>query len=277
MDVQRDFISTCQFRKCLIGDVLNGSELAYDPDIGMFERFYIVLFGAPINGLRIRIRRILPEISGNPATILDAGCGRGVFTYLIARKFPEAKIKGIDTDSEQLGKNEQIARKAKLKNICFEQQDVAALSFKNEFDIVLSVDNLEHIEDDQKALNCLAKAVKNGGKLILHVPAYERRWFFFKFRTNFDVPGHYRPGYKLDDISGKVKATDLHIIETYHTYGWLENVSNNISYFITRAEAKNKMIYALIFPFINFMAWLGRNTRPKKGAGVMIIAEKRGS
>lgn len=255
---------------------MNGSELAYTPGLGYTEKTYIKIFGAPINGLRIRIRRILPVITGSPAKILDAGCGRAVFSMLLARKFPKADVLGIDLDEKQLDINKKIATAANLPNLRFALQDVASLPYTEEFDLVLSVDNIEHVADDQKALAILANSLKAGGTLYLHVPAYERRWFFFKFRTNFDVPGHYRPGYTLDDISGKVKETGLQIVQAYYTYGWLENLSNNISYFITRAEAKNKMIYALLFPIINFMAWLGRNSKPVKGAGVMIIAEKRG-
>jgi len=253
---------------------VRGSELAYDPKTGFFERLYIRLFGAPINGLRIRTRRILPKITGTPAKILDAGCGRGVFSFLLAKKFPKATITAIDTDQEQLATNKIIAAKAKLINIIFEHHDVASLSFKEEFDTVLSVDSIEHIKDDVKALQCLADALKKGGILVLHVPAYKRRWFFYKFQTNFDVPGHFRPGYNLDDVKQKISQTGLHINEAYYTYGWLENFSNNLSYFITRAEAKNKFIYALVFPLLNILAWFGRNSRPEKGAGILILAEK---
>jgi len=255
---------------------LNGSELAFSPNLGIAERTYIRIFGAPINGLRIRIRRILPVIKGNPEKILDAGCGRGVFTMLLARKFPRADVLGVDLDQEQLLVNEQVVCAAKLSNLRFSLEDVATLPYKEEFDIVLSVDNIEHIEDDRKALASLAGSLKKGGTLYLHVPAYERRWFFFRFRVNFDVPGHYRPGYRIDEITEKVRKAGLEVSEAYHTYGWWENVSNNISYYITGAEAKNKALYALLFPLLNCMAWLGRNSKPAKGAGVMIIAKKRG-
>ena len=73
----------------------------------------------------------------------------------------------------------------------------------------------------------------------------------------------------------KLQATGLQIMKAYYTYGWLENVSNNISYWITKAEAKNKVAYGLLFPLLNCMAWLGRNSRPQKGAGVLVIAEKK--
>jgi len=254
---------------------LIGDELALTPGISSGEKLYITLFGAPISGLRIRLRRILPKFTGNPEKILDAGCGRAVFTYQLAKKFPHAHIVGVDTDEEQLAANRLIAKKARLKNISFKKADVAQLPYAEEFDMVLSVDNLEHIEDDTRALRCLAQALKPQGKLILHVPGHERRWFFFRFRTNFNVPGHFRPGYKLDEITKKVKETGLAVQDACYTYGWLETVSNNISYAITKAEAKNKALYALIFPILNMIAWCGRNSKPRQGAGVLVIAENK--
>lgn len=256
---------------------LIGSELAFDPNAGIFERIYVRLAGVPINGLRIRLRRILPKVTRRPVSVLDAGCGRGVFVYRIARRFPDASVMGVDVDDEQLEVDRLIAEKANLRNVTFERADVSQLQFKESFDLVLSVDNLEHIQDDMRALKGLAESLKVGGRLVLHVPAYERRWFFFRFRDNFDVPGHFRPGYRLDEITGKVKEVGLHIEEAFHTYGWLETISNNISYLITGAEGKNRILYAVIFPFLNVIAWFGRNSRPKKGAGILVIAEKRGN
>jgi 2-polyprenyl-3-methyl-5-hydroxy-6-metoxy-1,4-benzoquinol methylase len=253
---------------------LLGDELALSPDIGLFEKLYITVFGVPINGLRIRLRRILPVIEGSPRNILDAGCGRAVFSFQLARKFPDATVIGVDMDTEQLAVNRRIAERAGLSNVVFSNMDVACLEYVEKFDLVLSVDNLEHIEDDDKALAHLSAAIKNGGRLILHVPGYERRWFFFNFRRNFEVPGHFRPGYRLVEICRKVERTGLLIRDAYHTYGWLETVSNNFSYLITRAEAKNKMMYAVIFPLLNLLAWLGRKSRPDKGAGILIVAEK---
>ncbi|MFC1524204.1 class I SAM-dependent methyltransferase [Thermodesulfobacteriota bacterium] len=252
-----------------------GEEIAFDPNLGAFEKFYIRLFGVPICGLRIRLRRLLPKFTGTPEKILDAGCGRGIFTYQMAKRYPAAQVLGVDIDADQLAVNRTIAHAAQLDNITFEKVDVARLPFREGFDLVLSVDNLEHIENDNQALAGIAKALKPGGCLILHVPGAERRWFLFSFHTNFDVPGHFRPGYTLDEIRNKVQKTGLTINESHYTYGWIETVANNISYAITRAEAKNRILYALLFPLLNSLAWLGRNSRPKKGAGILIIATKK--
>ncbi|MDH3359695.1 MAG: methyltransferase domain-containing protein [Desulfobulbaceae bacterium] len=251
-----------------------GDELALAENITFFERLYIKLFGVPINGLRIRLRRILPVLNGSPQKVLDAGCGRGVFSYQLARKFPESRVYGVDLDAEQLAVNRKIAEKAGLANLFFREMDVAKLEFKDEFDLVLSVDNLEHVEDDDAALRHLAGALKKGGRLVLHVPGFERRWFVFAFRENFAVPGHFRPGYRLEEICDKVRATGLTLSSAHYTYGFLENLSNNISYAITKAEAKNKFIYALIFPLLNIMSFMGHKSRPKKGAGLLLVASK---
>lgn len=252
-----------------------GSELALLPDINQFERLYIKVFGVPISGLRIRLRRILPLLNGNPKSVLDAGCGRGMFSIQLAKRFPDAKIIAVDIDEKQLKENRRLVQEIGLKNLHFHQNDVGDLSYHNHFDLILSVDNLEHIEDDRNALLGLADALNEGGKLILHVPGKERRWFFFGYKVNFEVPGHYRPGYTLAEIRLMVESAGLKVKNGYYTFGWLETVANNISYLITKAEAKNKTMYAVVFPILNIVAWLGRNSFPEKGAGVLVVAEKK--
>ncbi len=254
--------------------IVIGDELTFDPKMGRFERAYIRIFGVPINGLRIRLRRVLPMVSGNPGKILDAGCGRGVFSYRLAGRFPDAAVVGVDVDEEQLSTNRRIARRCGLGNLSFEKMDVAKLAYADEFDLVLSVDNLEHIEDDRMALRHMAGALKKGGVMVLHVPGRERRWLFFRFRENFKVPGHFRPGYALEEIRQKVQSEGLEVVLAQYTYGWLETITNNFSYLITRAEARHKFFYALAFPLLNCIAWFGRNSKPAKGAGVLLMARK---
>ena len=251
-----------------------GRELASAPGIGLFEKIYILLFGVPISGLRIRLRRVLPYLQGKPSTILDAGCGRGVFSYEAAKKFPTSRVVGVDIDTDQLAKNRMLAELNHLKNLEFVQGDICDLPFENEFDMAISIDNLEHLEDDSAGLNSLYRALRKDGRLVVHVPGFERRWILFNYRTNFDVPGHFRPGYRCNEIVEKVRAAGFEVDTAFYTFGWLETVANNFSYLITRAEAKNKFIYALVFPVLNIMAWLGVNAKPEKGAGVLVLAKK---
>lgn len=251
-----------------------GSEFAYSPSTSKLQKFYIRIFGVPINGLRIRARRILPMITSRYKNILDAGCGPGVFTFELARRLPESKVTGIDILNDLLEDDKVVAQKIGLSNCFFRHVDITNMPLQNEFDLVISIDNLEHIEDDDHALKMFYNSLVKDGELILHVPGLYRRWPFFKWKENFFVEGHFRPGYTLENISAKIKNAGFEIAEAYYTYGWIETVTNNISFMITKAEMYNKLLYAFVFPFLNVLSWFGRNSKPQKGAGVLVRAIK---
>jgi ubiquinone/menaquinone biosynthesis C-methylase UbiE len=254
-----------------------GQEFLDDPRLSNAERLYIRLLGIPISGLRIRLRRILPQIEKLDIRfqkILDVGCGKGIFTFELAKRFPQATVVGIDTDREQIEINRTIAKKHGFQNLRFEATDILELADKGTYDLVLSVDALEHIEDDLGALRVMRSAARPGGVFVCHVPAFERIWIFRNVKTNFDVPGHVRPGYRLNELTEKLKTSGFQVLEAGHTYGYLETVSNNLSYLITGASQKNKAFYALAFPLLNAVAWIGKNQDPGlRGAGVLAIAK----
>lgn len=254
-----------------------GLEFLEDPRLHAIHRVYIRLFGIPISGLRIRLRRILPAVQGDFHRILDAGCGKGIFSFELSRRFPKAEIVGFDTESEQVEINNRIAQRKGLSRVKFERQDILEMEATGEFDLVVCVDNLEHIERDDLALENLFRALQPGGTLVCHVPAYERTWVVRGRSVNFDVPGHVRPGYRISEIRQKVEAAGFVVDRAEGTFGYLETVANNLSYLITGASQKNAGAYALAFPALNAMAWLGRHqTAGESGAGVLVVARKPG-
>lgn len=251
-----------------------GIELTFNDRLSLPERLYIKLFGVPINGLRIRARRILQLITPKYRHVLDAGCGPGIFTFELAKRLPQSTVTGVDIDDGLLETNTQIARTIALNNCRFEHLDLTTMDTPERFDLILSVDNLEHIEDDDNVLRRFYHALTADGELIIHVPGLYRRWYFFGWAENFYVKGHFRPGYTKEQLQEKLQRAGFAIRDMYYTYGWIETITNNISYWVTRAEMKNKYFYALIFPFLNIASYFGKSSRPAKGAGVLAIAYK---
>jgi SAM-dependent methyltransferase len=251
-----------------------GVEQVHDPRLASMERVYVRLLGVPVNGLRIRLRHVLPATRGRYRRILDAGSGIGVFTMELAKQHPDAEVVGVELEQELVDRANLVARRAGLTNCIFRQGDVTALGLDGEFDLVLSVDNLEHVEDDEGALVNLTRALVPGGRLVVHVPGYYRRWLVFGKRVNFDVPGHMRPGYLAEDLIAKLQRAGLEVESTRHTYGMLETFTNNLSYLITGAERKNRGLYALVFPFLLAASYLGRWSRPTWGAGLLAVARR---
>jgi len=221
------------------------------------------------------MRNIFSLIPGNRSyrKILDAGCGLGVFSFHLARCFPQAEVLGIDLSGDMVRSAEHIRVMAGIPNVRFKAADIAGMNEEGQFDLAICVDILEHIEDADAALHALHRALGSGGVLVLHVPNLYRRYPVWKKSLNFDVETHVRPGYELRDILHRVENAGFSILEKGYTYGFLETLANNISYMITRARRQNKNLYALAFPFLNALSWFGARARPKElGAGIYVVA-----
>ncbi len=261
-----------------------GKELAFDSSLNRLERLYVSVLGAPISGLRIRVRRLMPtlerivrdksEEGHGQLHVIDVGCGTGVFSFEVAKRFPHTRVLGVDNWVELVEKDIQIAGAAGLSNCKFQVADVMNLATQRDFDIAVCIDNLEHIEDDATAIANIRGCLRPDGLALFHVPGLYRRWLLFGKHTNFDVKGHVRPGYTLEEIRSKVESAGFSILEAHYTYGWLETVTNNLSYLITGADRRNKYTYALIFPLLNALAFFGQWARPSWGAGVVVLAQR---
>ena len=251
-----------------------GSELAFDDSLSPFERWYIRVFGAPILGLRIRARRILPLIEPRYRNILDSGCGQGVLAFEIARRLPQSMVTGADINKTLMERNRSIAARAGLENCRFESAESAENDPQPCHDLILSVDVLEHVENDERVLFWYQASLVRGGDFILHVPAYHRLGVFGGRRVNIPVEGHVRPGYLMEEIVRKIRSAGFTIVRSSYTYGWLETASNTISYLITGARMKNRLVYAAFFPFLLGLSFFGRNSRPARGSGILIVARK---
>lgn len=253
---------------------LPGSELYWDSSLGLFERWYCRILGVPIIGLRIRLRWLERLLPLDATRILDAGCGRGVISRMLARRYGQAEVDAVDLDAERQERNRQIAGRMRLSNCHFILADLTKFDADDQYDLVVSVDNLEHIKDDLTVLRCFCRAMRYGGVLVVHVPHYYRRWPVFKWQRNFDVPGHMRPGYHLPEIVERVRLAGFAVERFGFSYGFLENLANNLGYVITAAEERHKLLYAVLFPVLNSIAWLGHRGSPGMGAGAWVVARK---
>ena len=54
----------------------------------------------------------------------------------------------------------------------------------------------------------------------------------------------------------------------------LETFTNNISYLITGADQRRKLSYAVVFPLLLAVSYLGKSSRPSWGAGVLAVARR---
>src|SRR5581483_3167844 len=200
---------------------------------------------------------------------LDAGCGGGVFSMELAKMHTQSHVLGIDIEPGLVDRANLIASRAGIPNCSFEVGDVTQLEYRERFDLVVSVDNLEHIDDDVTAMRALCQTLSPGGSLVVHVPAKYRRWPLLSKQVNFDVPGHMRPGYEPQELESKLREAGFDVLGTKFTYGVLENLTNNLSYKISGARQENKGVYAAAFPFLLALSYPGQFFQPRWGAGIL--------
>lgn len=99
--------------------------------------------------------------------ILDLGCGTGSVAECFMN---EHKVVGLDSMRESIiyaSKRGIKARKGNIEDMPFK---------KESFDVVLCLDVLEHIKNDKKAVKEVYRVLRNGGNLIITVPAFDFLW-----------------------------------------------------------------------------------------------------
>lgn len=97
--------------------------------------------------------------------VLDVGCGQGLFLARLTRSY-KAKGVGIDISNKSV----EFARKNYArKNLSYQIADATKIPFgDNSFNVVISFDTLEHIEDQKGAVKEIVRVLKPGGKLLIY-------------------------------------------------------------------------------------------------------------
>lgn len=108
--------------------------------------------------------RLIAKKLKNKGSVLEIGCGNGKLTRELARF--GFQIVGIDTSSEAI----RLAKSLKGK-VEFIKGDARELKFKDgQFDTVLCLHVLEHVQDAEGLTRESFRILRNGGTLWLRLP-----------------------------------------------------------------------------------------------------------
>jgi SAM-dependent methyltransferase len=100
--------------------------------------------------------------------VLEAGCGIGAQTVILARNNPGALITSVDISEDSLKRAGEKIREEQITNVTFRQGDIFRLPFeKGSFDHIFVCFVLEHLAEPARALGQLRPLLKNGGTLTV--------------------------------------------------------------------------------------------------------------
>ena len=150
------------------------------------------------------INRKLKEISKllpDNASVLDAGCGFGQYTWRMGRTNRNWIIRGIDIDSKHIAECRKFFALSYLGNrTSFHQQDLILLAYNDAFDLVLTVDVMEHINEDEKVFCNFYKALKNNGFLVISTPSDKGGSDVHDENDTSFIDEHVRDGYGKEEL-----------------------------------------------------------------------------
>jgi len=93
--------------------------------------------------------------------ILEAGCGVGAQTKIIAPRNAESHFISIDISQDSITQAEKLISTLRIKNVTFRQADIYELPFENNyFDHVFVCFVLEHLANPPEALTELKRVLK---------------------------------------------------------------------------------------------------------------------
>jgi SAM-dependent methyltransferase len=226
-----------------------------------------------------KISRQLPD----QATVLDAGSGFGQYTWRMSRMKAGWKINAIDIDSEHVKDCSRFFEKAGLSGrVHFSTGDLTVLSDADAFNLILSVDVMEHIVDDKKVFRNFFSALKNNGTLLISTPSDKGGSDVHDDDEESFIDEHVRDGYSIHDISEKLSEAGFKRIDASYTYGKPGNISWRLSMKYPIKMLNLSKLFFIVLPFyylicfpiaviLNFMDLLFTN---KTGTGLIVIARK---
>lgn len=220
--------------------------------------------------------------------ILDAGSGFGQYTYRMSKLFPGSTITAADIKPEQIEDCnrffEQIGQADQVK---FQYADLTRYVREDAYDLVLSIDVMEHIEEDTKVFENFHRSMKAGGVLLISTPSDQGGSDVHDHDHSEEgahgfVDEHVRDGYNIVEIEEKLKTAGFNRVEARYSYGSPGKISWRLSMkypILMLGVSKLFFIllpfyYVVVFPLSAVLNYLDVSNTHKTGTGLIVKAYK---
>ncbi len=151
-------------------------------------------------------------------SVLEVGAGTGNLTQFLLNS---KRLVCLEPDREYVEMLKGLADVHRNVTVCCgDMLDLRpAVEPAQQFDTVVCVNVLEHIEDDARALRCMASVLRPGGRILLYIPACQ--WAYGALDEHL---GHYRRYSRcrikaLAHSVGLVTVTN-HFVNLPGVFGW---------------------------------------------------------
>lgn len=165
---------------------------------------------------------------------LDVGAGNGEFLKQLSRL--GFKGESIDLSDEAVEFAKYNLRSE--KDVIVKKGNIFTFKTTEKYDVVFSFETLEHIEDDELAMQKIFALLKPNGTFVMSVPAHMEEWSKID-----EMKGHQRR-YEHKELEDKLKNSGF-VIKNFYSYGfpilWLiRGLSNSGNFLRSKTQHLGK-------------------------------------
>lgn len=216
------------------------------------------------------------------AAILDAGMGFGQYSYYLSGMKSGYTVKGVDVKEEQIEDCNSFFSKIGRTNVSFSYADLTSFSEAGKYDLVLSVDVMEHILEDVKVFENFHSSLKTGGMVLISTPSDKGGSDVHDHEEESFIEEHVRDGYNILEIEEKLKKAGFSHTEAHYQYGKPGQLSWRLSMkYPILMLGKSKLFfillpvyYLIVFPLCLILNQMDVNLSHKSGTGLVVKAWK---
>ena len=222
--------------------------------------------------------------------VLDLGCGFGRHAFEIARR--GGHVVAVDPgEDETTSASATFAAMADAGEIDPDttvsvlRGDGLRLPFDDaSFDRVVCSEVLEHISDDEGAIQELSRVLRNGGTMAVTVPRFGPEWLNWLISDEYhETPGGHVRIYRRASLEAKLRRAGLQVTGHSHVHGlhspywWLKCLVGvgNDNHVLVRAYHRFLVWDIMKRPALT--RWLERISAPIMGKSLVVYAVKDGS
>ncbi|MFV2044097.1 MAG: class I SAM-dependent methyltransferase [Anaerolineales bacterium] len=243
----------------------------------LFRRTFVRLFGPLGVHARIRNARAINAINRlslpDRAKILDAGSGHAYATFWLARHYPQYQISALDFDRDLAFAGQQLAERLGFENVHFGQADVADMDEVAAYDLIFSIDLLEHIVDDVGILRAFRRALHPQGQLLLHLPRrhQEHHRFFPAFKEH-TTPEHVRDEYTADEIRERLVRSGFEIEHLGYGFSMWGELAFELNYLFWKHNTLRVITALLTHPLCVWLAYMDTRKDYDDGNSLLVLS-----
>jgi SAM-dependent methyltransferase len=216
------------------------------------------------------LRWQLAQISENIGErVLEVGCGVG---SILAQLGPRSAVMGIDLEDELIG---YVRRRFAMDPAySFATLDISRLSpiemgmlKARHFDSIVSINVLEHVEDDEAAMRAMAGIVAPGGYVSIVVPAHPALYGAYD-----RMEGHFRR-YSRDGLRRLVAKSGLQLVKL-HRFNALGALGWWVQYRLLRQTIHGQSHFKVLQAVMPVMWVIEGIVKPPFGLSLVAVARR---